>query len=165
VALFVLVSILGTLNATVLVGPRIAYAMALDGRFFGGVDRVHAAHHTPHVAIVLQGAVAVALLLALRRFPSILDFTTFGIVVATSLDTLALFALRWRQPGRRRPYRAWGYPWVPALYLAANLAIAAAMVRGRPGESLACLLVTLAGLPFYLAFGRRPRAGGPPETP
>jgi len=159
VALFVLVSILGTLNATVLVGPRIAYAMALDGRFFGGVDRVHASHRTPHVAIVLQGVVAVALLLALRRFPSILDFTTFGIVVATSFDALALFALRRRQPDRRRPYRAWGYPWVPALYLAANLAIAVAMVRGRPQESLACLLVTAAGLPFYWLFGRLGRPG------
>jgi APA family basic amino acid/polyamine antiporter len=158
VALFVIASILGTLNATVLVGPRIAYAMALDGRFFGGVDRVHEAHHTPHVAIVLQGLVAVALLLALRRFPSILDFTTFGIVLATSADTLALFALRRRQPDRRRPYRAWGYPWVPALYLLANLAIAVAMIRGRPQESLACLAVTAAGLPFYWAFGRRNRA-------
>jgi APA family basic amino acid/polyamine antiporter len=159
VALFVLVSILGTLNATVLVGPRIAYAMALDGRFFGGVDRVHATHHTPHVAIVLQGVVAVALLLALRRFPSILDFTTFGIVVATSLDTLALFALRRRQPDRLRPYRAWGYPWVPALYLAANVAIAVAMIRGRPQESVACLLVMAAGVPFYWAFGRLRRGG------
>ena len=153
---FVVVSILGTLNATVLVGPRIAYAMALDGRFFGGVDRVHAAYHTPHIAILLQGLVAIGLLVTLRRFPSILDFTTFGIVLATSADTVALFALRRRQPDRRRPYRAWGYPWLPALYLAANLAIAAAMIRGRPLESLACLAVTAAGLPFYRAFGRRP---------
>ena len=158
VAAFVVASILGTLNATVLVGPRIAYAMALDGRFFGGVDRVHAAHHTPHIAIVLQGCVAVAVLLALRRFPSILDFTTFGIVLATSADTLALFALRRRQPDRRRPYRAWGYPWLPAFYLAANLAIAAAMIHGRPLESLACVAVAAAGLPFYRAFGRSARA-------
>jgi len=158
VALFVVISILGTLNATVLVGPRIAYAMALDGRFAGGVDRVHAAHHTPHVAIVLQGVVAVALLLALRRFPSILDFTTFGIVLATSFDTLALFALRRRQPERLRPYRTWGYPWVPLLYLAANVAIATAMIRGRPEETIACLLVTAAGLPFYWIFGRLSRA-------
>jgi len=154
VALFVILSILGTLNATVLVGPRIAYAMALDGRFFSGVDRVHAAHHTPHVAIAIQAVVAIGLLLALRSFPSILDFTTFGIVVATSLDTLALFALRWRQPGRPRPYRAWGYPVVPALYLAANLAIAGAMIDARPEESRACLLVMAAGLPFYWLFGR-----------
>lgn len=158
VAVFVVVSILGTLNATVLVGPRIAYAMALDGRFFGGVDRVHAVHQTPHVAILLQGFVAVVLLVVLRRFPSILDFTTFGIVLATSADTVALFALRRRQPERRRPYRAWGYPWLPALYLAANLAIAAAMIRGRPMESLACLAVTATGLPFYWAFGRRARS-------
>ncbi|HEY8492597.1 MAG TPA: APC family permease [Myxococcota bacterium] len=157
VALFVVVSILGTLNATVLVGPRIAYAMALDGRFFAGVDRVHVAHHTPHVAIVLQGAVAVALLLVLRRFPSILEFTTFGIVLATSLDTLALFALRRRQPARPRPYRAWGYPWLPAAYLLANLAIAVAMIRGRPDETLACALVTAAGLPFYWLFGQLAR--------
>lgn len=157
VAVFVVASILGTLNATVLVGPRIAYAMALDGRFFGGVDRVHAVHHTPHIAIVLQGLVAVALLVALRTFPSILDFTTFGIVLATSADTLALFALRRRQPGRRRPYRAWGYPWLPAIYLVANLAIATAMIRGRPLESLACLAVAATGLPFYWAFGRRMR--------
>jgi len=158
VAIFIVASILGTLNATVLVGPRIAYAMALDGRFFAGVDRVHAAHHTPHMAILLQGLVAVALLLALRRFPSILDFTTFGIVLATSADTLALFALRRRQPARQRPYRAWGYPGLPALYLLANLAIAATMIRGRPTESLACLVVTAAGLPFYWAFGRRTRS-------
>lgn len=168
VALFVLVSILGTLNATVLVGPRIAYAMALDGHFFGGVDRVHRVHHTPHVAIVLQAALAIALLLALRRFPSILDFTTFGIVLATSADTAALYALRRRRPERPRPYRVWGYPWVPAVYLAANLAIAVAMIRGRPVETAACLAVTAAGLPFYLAFTRRARApagGGGSEPP
>jgi APA family basic amino acid/polyamine antiporter len=152
VAIFVVASILGTLNATILVGPRVAYAMALDGLFFDGVDRVHATRHTPHVAIALQGAVAVALLLLLRRFPSILDFTTFGIVLATTADTLALYALRRRQPGRPRPYRAWGYPWVPALYVAANVAIAVAMIRGRPGETLACLAVTAAGLPFYWVF-------------
>jgi APA family basic amino acid/polyamine antiporter len=158
-AIFIVASILGTLHATVLVGPRIAYAMALDGRFFAGVDRVHAAHHTPHVAILLQGLVAIGLLLLLRRFPSILDFTTFGIVLATSADTLALFALRRRQPDRRRPYRAWGYPWLPALYLVANLTIAAAMMRGRPRESLACLAVAAVGLPFYRAFGRRAQTG------
>jgi APA family basic amino acid/polyamine antiporter len=165
VAIFVVASILGTLNATILVGPRIAYAMALDGRFFEGVDRVHATRHTPHVAIALQGLVAVALLLLLRRFPSILDFTTFGIVLATTADTLALYALRRRQPDRPRPYRAWGYPWVPALYVAANVAIAVAMIQGRPQETLACLAVTAAALPFYWAFGalarRRESEAGP----
>jgi len=160
IGLFVLASILGTLNATILVGPRIAYAMALDGLFFGGVDRVHDVHRTPHVAIVVQGGVSIAILLLLRSFPRILDFTTFAIVLATIADTLALYALRRKRPGRRRPYRAWGYPWVPALYLLANAAIAVALLWGKPSECGVCLLVAAAGLPFYFFFARRVRRSG-----
>jgi APA family basic amino acid/polyamine antiporter len=152
VAFFVLVSILGTLNATILVGPRIAYAMALDGRFFGGTDRVHAAYRTPHVAIWAQAAAAIALLLTLRTFPRVLDYTTFAIVLATMADTSALYALRRRRPDLPRPYVAWGYPWVPALYIAANLAIAAVMMTARPFECAVALVVAASGVPFYLAF-------------
>ena len=119
-AVLVLASIVGCLNATILVGPRIAYAMALDGYFFGGVDRVHEAYRTPHVAIVVQALTAIALIVVLQSFPSVLDYTTFAIVLATMADTTALYALRRRQPTRHRPYRAWGYPLVPALYLIAN---------------------------------------------
>lgn len=157
VAAFVLASILGTLNATILVGPRIAYAMAIDGRFFGGVDRVHEVYRTPHIALAAQAATAVALLLVLRSFPSVLDYTTFAIVLATMADTLALYALRRRQPGRARPYRAWGYPWVPALYFLANGGVALAMLWGRPFECAVGLAVLAAGLPFYAAFARRER--------
>ena len=153
-ALFVLVSVLGTLNATVLVGPRIAYAMSLDGLFFRGADYVHARYRTPTGSILLQGIVSVVLLLVLRSFPSALDFTTFAVVLATSADVVALYLLRWRQPERPRPYRAWGYPLVPGLYLAANLAIAGAMIDGRPRECAISLGMLLAGLPFYWFFIR-----------
>jgi basic amino acid/polyamine antiporter, APA family len=159
-ALLVLASILGCLNATILVGPRIAYAMALDGLFFRGVERVHPAYQTPHVAIVAQAATAIALIAVLERFPSVLDYTTFAIVLATMADTAALYALRRRQPDRRRPYRAWGYPWVPALYLIANGAIALALLRGRPFECAIALGVAASGLPFYAVFARRGRARG-----
>ncbi len=154
VAGFVLASILGTLNATVLVGPRIAYAMALDGLFFRGLDGVHARFGTPTGAVVLQGAVSVALVVFLRSFPSVLDFTTFAIVLATTADTLALFALRRRQPDRPRPYRAWGYPVVPAVYVVANVAIALGLGLGRPREALTGLFVLAAGLPCYALFAR-----------
>jgi len=154
-ALFVLGSILATLNATILVGPRIAYAMALDERFFRGVDAVHPTYQTPHVAIWVQAGVAAALLLVLRSFPSVLDFTTFAIVLATIADTLALYALRFRRPDAPRPYRAWGYPWVPGLYVVANAAVAYAMLRGNPRESLVCLLVIASAVPFWLLFARR----------
>lgn len=154
-ALFVVASVLGTLNATILVGARIAYAIALDGRFFAGADRVHVRFATPHVAIVVQAVVALAILLALRTFRGILDFTTFAIVLATMADTLALFALRRRQPDRLRPYRAWGYPWVPAGYFLANAAIAAVMLYGNPKDTLVCLAVIASGIPFYFWFSRK----------
>ena len=154
VAAFVLISILGTLNATILVGPRIAYAMALDQVFLRMADRVHAKRATPTGAIWLQAAVACGLVAVLETFPSALDFTTFGIVLATMADTLALFALRRRQPERPRPYRAWGYPWVPALYLAANAAIAVGLGIGRPAEAGIALAVLGVGIPAYFLFKR-----------
>lgn len=153
-AALILASILGCLNATILVGPRIAYAMAIDGLFFRGSDRVHDRNRTPHVAIVVQAATAAALVLVLQRFPSVLDYTTFAIVLATMADTGALYALRRRRPERTRPYRAWGYPLVPGLYLAANGLIALAMLKGRPLECAIGLAVTATGVPFYLAFER-----------
>lgn len=153
-AVFVLISVLGTLNATVLVGPRIAYAMALDGLFFRGVDRVHFAYRTPAAAIVVQAIVTIALLLVLETFPSALDFTVFAILLATMADVVALYRLRSKEPDRPRPYRAWGYPWLPGLYLAANAAIAVAMLIGSPFECAIGVAVLLAGLPFYRLFRR-----------
>ena len=149
------ISILGTLNATVLVGPRIAYAMALDGLFPGGIDRAHARFATPHRAIVLQAIVSAALIAFLETFQRVLDSTTFAILLASIADVLALFALRRRQPDRRRPYRALGYPWVPALYVLACAAIAVAMLAGRPLECAVGLACLASGLPFYALFSRR----------
>jgi len=160
VSVFVLVSVLGTLNATVLVGPRIAYAMALDGLFVGRADRVHTRFKTPASAIVIQAIVAVGLLLVLRSFPAALNFTVFAILLATLADVLALYRLRRREPDRPRPYRAWGYPWVPGLYFAANLAIAVAMLIGNPLECALSVGLLLAGLPFYAFFVAGRRAKG-----
>lgn len=152
---FVLVSILGTLNATILAGPRVAYAMALDGLSLPFVERVHPAYATPSAAILLQAAIAVALVALFQTFQSNLDFTTFGILLASAADVAALYALRIRQPGRLRPYRAWGYPLVPALYAAAILSIAAALALGRSQEALVSLAVIAAGVPVYWLLARR----------
>jgi APA family basic amino acid/polyamine antiporter len=155
VAIFVLGSILGTLNATVLIGPRIAYAMALDGLFFRGVDRAHPSYRTPGMAIWVQALTASGILLALGTFERALDYTTFAILLATMADVTALYRLRRSRPQRARPYRAWGYPWIPALYLLANAAVAAALLRNRPVECAIGLALLALGLPFYLAFTRR----------
>jgi len=157
VGAFVLASILGTLNATVLVGPRIAYAMALDGLFFRGGERAHRTYRTPSVAIAVQAATASAILLLLGSFERALDYTTFAILLATLADVAALYRLRRSQPDRVRPYRAWGYPWVPALYCVASAFVAAVLLWERPVECLVGLGLLGAGLPFYAAFSRRLR--------
>jgi APA family basic amino acid/polyamine antiporter len=149
------VSVLGTLNATVLVGPRIVYAMALDGFAFVGVDRVHDGYKTPSTAIVVQAIVAIGLVVFLETFPKALNFTVFGIILATSADTVALFALRVRKPELHRPYRTWGYPWVPAIYLVVNLAIGSAIVVGSPQETVTALVLLAGGLLVYFGFLRK----------
>ena len=164
VGILVLASILGTLNATILVGPRIPYAMALDGLFFRGVELTHASYRTPAVAIAVQALMAVGILLGLSTFERALSYTTFAILLATMADVAALYRLRSVQPDRRRPYRAWGYPWVPAIYFVANAAIAAALLVEQPFESLAGLAITATALPFYWIFTRS-RAAHAPEEP
>jgi APA family basic amino acid/polyamine antiporter len=164
----VIASVLGTLNAMILVGPRVAYAMAIDGLFFRGVEAAHRRFHTPHVAIQVQAVAAVALLVVMERFPeslflSALSYTTFAILLATLADVSALYRLRRTRPDALRPYRAWGYPWVPALYLLANAAIALALLLEQPWQCLIGLLVALTGLPFYFLFAQgRPQPGAAP---
>ena len=156
VGALVLASILGTLNATILVGPRIPYAMALDGLFFRGVDHAHARFRTPTVAIVVQALMAIGILLGLSTFARALTYTTFAILLATMADVAALYRLRRVQPDRRRPYRAWGYPWVPAIYFVANAAIATVLLFEQPLESFIGLAIAASALPFYWIFTRRP---------
>jgi len=154
-AALVLASILGTLNAMVLVGPRIAYAMALDRLFLRSVDRAHPRFHTPSSAILIQAGVATGLLLALESFERALEYTTFAILLATMADVAALYRLRHSQPRRPRPYRAWGYPWAPGLYFVANGVVAAVLLSARPRECAVSLGLLALGLPFYRLFTRR----------
>lgn len=149
VAAFVLISVLGTLNAQILIGPRIVYAMALDEPFFARASGIHAAYRTPSVAIAVQAVVAIGLILFLETFPKALDFTVFAILIATLADTAALFRLRRRRPDQPRPYRAFGHPGLSALYLGINLAIGVAIVLASPRECAVALLLLGLGLAGY----------------
>jgi APA family basic amino acid/polyamine antiporter len=154
-AVIMMASIFGTVNANVLVGPRIAYAMASDGLFFRSAAELNK-EKTPHVAVIVQAAVATLLVVYFKADSESLDkvlrYTTFAVTLATVADTIALYVLRKRDPNRRRPYRAAGYPYVPALYVLANLAIAISMLKDRPGECFASVGVLLAGAPVYAIF-------------
>lgn len=163
VAGFVMLSVLGTLNAQILIGPRIAYAMALDGQFLVRASRVHATFLTPSVAIALQAGIAIGLILILESIPKALDFTVFCILLATAADTLALFLLRRRRPDLARPYRAFGHPWLSLGYLAVIGATAVAIARSSPRECAVAVGLLAAGLLLYwpVRAGRTERTTGP----
>lgn len=158
IAVIMMASIFGTVNANVLTGPRIAYAMASDGLFFHRAAQLNK-ERTPAFAVIVQAAVATALVVYFRAdsdsLGKVLNYTTFAIVLATIADTLALYVLRVREPERARPYRAAGYPVVPMLYILANVAIAISLLVAKPGQALLSIAVLLSGAPIYWLFARR----------
>jgi APA family basic amino acid/polyamine antiporter len=104
--------------------------------------------------------VSLGILLVFETFARALDYTVFAILLATMADIAALYALRRSQPRRPRPYRAWGYPWVPALYFLASASVAGALLIENPRDCAVGVAIAAAGLPFYLLFTRRGRAAG-----
>ena len=155
VFMLVTVSVLGCLNANVLPGPRILYAMAGDGLFFKRARIVNPKTRVPTAAIWLQAGIASGLVIVLGSFPNALSHTTFAILLATIADIGALYMLRVTRPFAARPYRTLGYPVVPALYALANVAIAVAMLIHKPLECGLVLIELCLAVPLYFAFARR----------
>jgi basic amino acid/polyamine antiporter, APA family len=155
VSLLVLASVFGAANGNVLAKPRVSYALARDGLTFAFLGRAHPRFATPHVAIVIQTAGAVALVWVLRDFDRL---TTYYVVVewaALLFAVGALFVLRRTMPDAPRPFRAPGYPWVPLAFLAGTLAGLIAIVWGEIDQAtpdyspIWGLLVSVAGFPAY----------------
>jgi APA family basic amino acid/polyamine antiporter len=156
-AAFTIVSIAASISAMVLAGPRVYYAMARDGVFFGAAARVHPAFRTPAVAILAQGLWSTLLVLT-GTFQQLLTYTGFAVVLFAGVAVAALFRLRWLRPDEPRPFRAWGYPIAPGVFALASLLIVLNALWRDPGTTGAGLLVMAAGLPFY-AIARQRRGG------
>ncbi len=152
------VMIAASISAMVLAGPRVYYAMARDGQFLASAARVHPRFRTPVTAIVAQSVWSGILVLA-GTFEQLVVYTGFAVVLFAGLAVAALFVLRRRHPDAERPFRAWGYPYAPAVFVAASLAMTVNAIWREPAASGAGLIVIGAGLPVYLWFRRRNRAG------
>ncbi len=150
----VIISIVGALNGSVLVGPRVYFAMAKDGLFFKGAARVHPRFRTPGRAVVLQAVWAAVLTLS-GTFEDLITFVTFANLMLWIAAAAAVFTLRRKQPDLPRPYKAWGYPVVPFLFILGSAGILVNMVFETPGEALSGLALTALGLPVYLFLRRR----------
>ncbi len=142
------ISALGALHVVVLTGARIPYAMARDGVFFPFAKRVNRSFHTPSSALIFLGAIA-ALLALSGTFEELYSLFVFAVWIFFALTAAALLRLRKKEPNLSRPYRAWGYPWTPLIFLAAAVALTVNLWAVRPVRSSLGLAVILAGVPFF----------------
>lgn len=142
------ISALGALHVVVLTGARIPYAMARDGVFFQFARRVHTSFHTPSGSLVFLGCVA-ALLALTGTFEELYSLFVFAVWIFFALTAIALFRLRRIEANLVRPYRAWGYPWTPLIFLVAAVALTINLWMVRPVRSSLGLAVIAIGIPFF----------------
>lgn len=152
------VVLIGSLSAMTVAGPRVYFAMARDGAFFRGMARVHPRFHTPWVAIIAQ-TVWASLLVLTNTKDQLAEYTGFAVLLFSAFAVSTLFILRRRFPNEPRPFKAWGYPFAPAAFVVASIAITVAAVLGRPGPSLSGAIIIAAGIPLYLVLRRTSRTG------
>ena len=162
ITLAMVISALGSMNSSVLSGARVPYAMARDGIFFRVADGIHPKFRTPSRALIFQGALASIMALT-GTFEELTNLFIFAGWIFYGLAVVALFRLRRNEPDMPRPYRCWGYPWVPGIFVVGALALTVNIWLDRPGRSSIGLLLILAGLPFYRHW-RRAAAGTSPRT-
>ena len=148
------ISALGSMNSSVLSGARPGYAMARDGIFFKIADGVHPKYRTPARSLIFQCVLA-SLMALTGTFEELTNLFIFAGWIFYGLAVVALFRLRYTEPNMPRPYRCWGYPIVPGLFIAGALALTINIWLNRPGRSSIGLLLILAGLPFYRYWNKR----------
>jgi basic amino acid/polyamine antiporter, APA family len=150
-------SMLVTLNGTIMSGARIPYAVAKDGYFFRALADVHPRFHTPSVAIAVQAVVSIALLLLGANFGQLFSITIFAEWLFYMIAASTVFVFRRREPDAPRPYRMWGYPVIPAVFVIVAAALLGYTFKNTWPNSGYGLLVILAGIPVFLYFARRQR--------
>jgi len=148
ITLALVISALGSMNSSILSGARVPYAMARDRVFFQVADGIHPRYRTPGRALIFQGVLASVMALS-GTFEELTNLFIFSTWIFYGLAVVSVFRLRKKEPELPRPYRCWGYPWVPGLFVLGALALTVNLWLVRPGRSTVGLLLILAGLPFY----------------
>lgn len=149
------VSMLVTLNGSTMSGARVPFALARDGYFFKAMAEVHSRFHTPSVAIVVQCVLAVVLLLLGGSFRQFFSLAIFAEWMFYMITGSTVFVFRRREPHASRPYRVWGYPVVPALFVLVSAALLFFTFTDNLKSSTAGCLAILAGIPVFYFFAWR----------
>src|ERR1700674_1242836 len=150
-------SMLVTLNGTIMSGARVPFAVARDGYFFRALAEVHPRFHTPSVAIAVQAVLSILLLLLGANFRQLFSLAIFAEWLFYMIAGSTVFVFRQREPQAVRPYRMFGYPFVPALFVAVATALLLYTFKNNWPNSGYGLLVILGGIPFFAYFSSRRR--------
>ena len=150
----ILISTFGCANGMTLAGARVFYAMSQDGLFFKSVGKLHPRYKTPVAGLLVQAGWTVLLCVS-GSYSQLLDYIIFAELVFYILTIVGLFVLRFKQPNAPRPYKAWGYPLLPALYIVLASWICVVLLRYKPQYTWPGLVLVLLGIPVYLFWSRR----------
>jgi basic amino acid/polyamine antiporter, APA family len=150
----ILISTFGCANGMTLAGARVFYAMSRDGLFFKSVGKLHPRYKTPVAGLLVQAAWTVVLCIS-GTYSQLLDYIIFAELVFYVLTIVGLFVLRVKQPDAPRPYKAWGYPVLPAIYIVMAAWICIVLLRYKPQYTWPGLVLVLLGIPVYLFWSRR----------
>jgi len=151
----ILISTFGCANGLTLAGARVYYAMSRDGLFFKSVGALHPKYKTPVAGLMVQ-CVWTVLLCVSGSYSQLLDYIIFAELIFYILTISSLFVLRFRRPDAPRPYKALGYPVLPALYICMAIWICIVLLRYKPQYTWPGLALVLLGIPVYLFWSRRP---------
>jgi len=152
----IMISGFGCDNGLILAGARVYYAMAKDGLFFRSVAKLHPTYKTPAVSLMAQ-MVWTCVLCVSGTYNDLLNYIIFAVLVFYVLTMVGLFVLRRTHPNAERPYRAIGYPLLPAVYIVMALFIDVVLLRYKPEYTWPGLIIVLLGIPVYFAWSRRSR--------
>jgi APA family basic amino acid/polyamine antiporter len=150
----IMVSTFGCLNGMILSGARVYYTMARDGLFFKRVGTLDPQRHTPVASLAIQCAWAVLLTLS-GTYGDLLDYVIFAVLLFYMLTIAGLFVLRRTRPDMERPYRAFGYPVVPAAYILVAGVIEVLLLAYKPNYTFPGLVIVLLGVPVYFLWRRK----------
>lgn len=153
-AIAILISTFGCCNGLILSGARVYYAMAKDKLFFKSNAELHPRYHTPKNALIVQ-AIWTCVLCLSGTYGQLLDYIIFAVLVFYILTIAGLFVLRRTEPNAERPYKAVGYPVLPAVYIVMALFIDVVLLRYKPQYTWPGLIIVLLGIPVYLIWSRR----------
>jgi APA family basic amino acid/polyamine antiporter len=154
ISVIILFSVLGAANQNMLCSPRVYFAMARDKLFFKSIARVHPKYKTPYVSIIAISLWSIVLSLS-GTFQQLFTYVVFGEWIFFGLTIAAVFILRRKRPDLPRPYKTWGYPFAPAIFILAALAISVNSLIKQFFSSMAGLGIIFLGIPAYLYWKKR----------